>query len=209
MMKAKDIINLVRYQLKDNNAVQYSDYDVMQALNACLRYINQYYINSDFLEQVVYYREDEINAQIDEANQTADTPVAHVSMKLTGVELPEDFLSLVRVVRECDGVDMHPCQAIKTPWPREYKILQNKIYAGSCITSNLKLYPVSTTRLICPVFSVMPWQSSPARFWRTIQIRIPCSRRLKMCCGQSYRCAGTAICARKCRFIADDMGVKS
>ena len=130
MMKAKDIINLVRYQLKDNNAVQYSDYDVMQALNSCLRYMNQYYINSDFLEQVVYYREDEINAQIDKANQTADTPVAHVSMKLTGVELPDDFLSLVRVVRECDGVDMHPCQAIKTPWPREYKILQNKIYAG-------------------------------------------------------------------------------
>lgn len=130
MMKAKDIINLVRYQLKDNNAVQYSDYDVMQALNSCLRYMNQYYINSDFLEQVVYYREDEINAKIDEANQTADTPVAHVSMKLTGVELPDDFLSLVRVVRECDGVDMHPCQTIKTPWPREYKILQNKIYAG-------------------------------------------------------------------------------
>ena len=147
MMKAKDIINLVRYQLKDNNAVQYSDYDVMQALNACLRYINQYYINSDFLEQVVYYREDEINAQIYEANQTADTPVAHVSMKLTGVELPEDFLSLVRVVRECDGVDMHPCQAIKMPWPREYKILQNKIYAGVkdiAVMYNIELKAVSS-----------------------------------------------------------------
>ncbi|WP_301963027.1 hypothetical protein [uncultured Megasphaera sp.] len=147
MMKAKDIINLVRYQLKDNNAVQYSDYDVMQALNSCLRYINQYYINSDFLEQVVYYREDEINAQIDEANQTADTPVAHVSMKLTGVDLPDDFLSLVRVVRECDGVDMHPCQAIKTPWPREYKILQNKIYAGVkdiAVMYNIELKAVSS-----------------------------------------------------------------
>lgn len=146
-MKAKDIINLVRYQLKDNNAVQYSDYDVMQALNSCLRYMNQYYINSDFLEQVVYYREDEINAQIDKANQTADTPVAHVSMKLTGVELPDDFLSLVRVVRECDGVDMHPCQAIKTPWPREYKILQNKIYAGVkdiAVMYNIELKAVSS-----------------------------------------------------------------
>lgn len=147
MMKAKDIINLVRYQIKDNNAVQYSDYDVMQALNACMRYINQYYINSDFLEQVVYYREDEINAQIDKANQTADTPVAHVSMKLTGVDLPDDFLSLVRVVRECDGVDMHPCQAIKTPWPREYKILQNKIYAGVkdiAVMYNIELKAVSS-----------------------------------------------------------------
>lgn len=147
MMKAKDIINLVRYQLKDNNAVQYSDYDVMQALNSCLRYMNQYYINSDFLEQVVYYREDEINAQIDKANQSADTPVAHVSMKLTGVDLPDDFLSLVRVVRECDGVDMHPCQAIKTPWPREYKILQNKIYAGVkdiAVMYNIELKAVSS-----------------------------------------------------------------
>ena len=147
MIKAKDIINLVRYQLKDNNAVQYSDYDVMQALNSCLRYMNQYYINSDFLEQVVYYREDEINAQIDEANQTADTPVAHVSMKLTGVDLPDDFLSLVRVVRERDGVDMHPCQAIKTPWPREYKILQNKIYAGVkdiAVMYNIELKAVSS-----------------------------------------------------------------
>lgn len=147
MMKAKDIINLVRYQLKDNNAVQYSDYDVMQALNSCLRYMNQYYINSDFLEQVVYYREDEINAQIDKANQSADTPVAHVSMKLTGVDLPDDFLSLVRVVRECDGVDMHPCKAIKTPWPREYKILQNKIYAGVkdiAVMYNIELKAVSS-----------------------------------------------------------------
>lgn len=147
MMKAKDIINLVRYQLKDNNAVQYSDYDVMQALNSCLRYMNQYYINSDFLEQVVYYREDEINAQIDKANQSADTPVVHVSMKLTGVDLPDDFLSLVRVVRECDGVDMHPCQAIKTPWPREYKILQNKIYAGVkdiAVMYNIELKAVSS-----------------------------------------------------------------
>ena len=147
MMKAKDIINLVRYQLKDNNAVQYSDYDVMQALNSCLRYMNQYYINSDFLEQVVYYREDEIIAQIDKANQSADTPVAHVSMKLTGVDLPDDFLSLVRVVRECDGVDMHPCQAIKTPWPREYKILQNKIYAGVkdiAVMYNIELKAVSS-----------------------------------------------------------------
>lgn len=147
MIKAKDIINLVRYQLKDNNAVQYSDYDVMHALNSCLRYINQYYINSDFLEQVVYYRENEINAKIDEENKTADTPVKHVSMKLTGVELPDDFLSLVRVVRECDGVDMHPCQAIKTPWPREYKILQNRIYAGVkdiAVMYNIELKVVSS-----------------------------------------------------------------
>lgn len=48
MITAAELKRLVRYKAGDNNEVKYSDYDVLQAINEVLRYINQYYINSDF-----------------------------------------------------------------------------------------------------------------------------------------------------------------
>lgn len=130
MIQVKELINLIRYKLKDNNAITYSDYDIMQGLNECIRYINQYYLNTDFLEKIQHYRQDDINAKIDEDNKTQNTAVAHVDFKETGVDLPEDFISLVRVVREWDGKDLSPCPAIKPPLWNEYKVLGNKIYVG-------------------------------------------------------------------------------
>lgn len=130
MIQVKELINLIRYKLKDNNAITYSDYDIMQGLNECIRYINQYYLNTDFLEKIKHYRQDDINAAIDEANKTNDTAVEHVHFRDTGVDLPDDFISLVRIVRQWDGEDLAPCPAIKLPRFDEYKVLGNKIYAG-------------------------------------------------------------------------------
>lgn len=130
MIQVKELINLIRYKLKDSNAITYSDYDIMQGINECIRYINQYYLNTDFLEKIKHYRQDDINAAIDEANKTNDTVVEHVHFRDTGVDLPDDFISLVRIVRQWDGKDLAPCPAIKPPRFDEYKVLGNKIYAG-------------------------------------------------------------------------------
>ena len=127
MITAKSLKQLIRYKLGDNNEVQYSDYDILQAINEVLRYVNQYYINSDFLEKVQHYRQDEMNAEIDEYN--ASLSKEHIDMPITGVDLPEDFLTLVRIV-DGHGRDLHPGDAIRPPRWDEYKIFRNKLYAG-------------------------------------------------------------------------------
>lgn len=140
MITAAELKRLIRYKAGDNNEVTYSDYDVLQAINETLRYVNQYYLNSDFLEKVEHYRQDDLNKAIDEYNaslttdtsdETAEkpTPKEHIDMRFTGVDLPDDFLSLVRVV-DSRGHDLHTCDAIRPPRWDEYKILQNKLYAG-------------------------------------------------------------------------------
>lgn len=184
MITAKSLKSLIRYKLKDNNEVTYSDYDILQALNEVLRYVNQYYLNTDFLEKVIHYRQDDMNREIDEYNaklanmkpdpdedETAvdvkphtgndsddsdgddDTgdedvpattteptkptkptepalePKEHIDMAITGVDLPDDFLTVVRVVSG-RGRDLHPGDAIRPPRWDEYKIYQNKLYTG-------------------------------------------------------------------------------
>lgn len=130
MITAKELINLIRYKLKDNNAVQYSDYDVMQGINECLRYVNQYYQGTDFLEKMTTFDEDELNKAIDADNAANGTTTPHVDMLTTGVPLPDDFIGLVRIVRRRDGRDLTPCAPIKPPLPTEYKILGNTLYTG-------------------------------------------------------------------------------
>ena len=140
MITAKSLKQLIRYKLGDNNEVQYSDYDILQAINEVLRYVNQYYINSDFLEKVQHYRQDDMNTEIDEYNaslstdpsdETAEkpTPKEHIDMPITGVDLPDYFLTLVRIV-DGHGRDLHPGDAIRPPRWDEYKIFHNKLYAG-------------------------------------------------------------------------------
>lgn len=130
MISVKELTNLIRYKVKDSNAVTYSDYDVIQAINECIRYVNQYYLNTDFLEKMKYYRQDELNEEIDKANEENGTSLAHVDFRNTGIDLPDDFLSLVRIVRQWDGRDLSPCPAVKPPMPWEYKVLGSKLYVG-------------------------------------------------------------------------------
>ncbi len=130
MITVKELKNLIRYKQKDNNAVQYSDYDILQSLNECIRYMNQYYLNTDFLEKMLHIEENALNEKIQADNETNHTDVPLIDMQRTGMDLPADFISLVRLVRQRDGRDMSPCSAIKTPRPTEYKILGNKLYTG-------------------------------------------------------------------------------
>lgn len=68
---AKEVLRMVRYKQYDNNEIKFSDYDVQNALNEALRYIvqSQSLQNSDFLDTVKYYSEEEINKGIAAANE--------------------------------------------------------------------------------------------------------------------------------------------
>jgi hypothetical protein len=174
MIQVSKILRMVRYKAKDNNEVRYSDYDIIQAVNETIRYMNQDLSlkNSDFLEKVKYYRQDEINAEIAEFNRVLDERVAAteemqaqvdagiitqdqmdaalgdsaltqaqadelykeaVKFDTTGVDLPEDFLGLVDIVRAKDAYHLSPIPAVEqfTPFSETYggyKIVGNKIY---------------------------------------------------------------------------------
>lgn len=140
MIKAKDVLRAVRYKVKDNDELVYSDYDIKNALNEALRYIVQSHSlrNSDYLEINVNFDEDALNAEIQEYNKTImEQPDYNeedlkplYNFRKTGIELPEDFLILGGVTRG-DGYLMRPCDSSRIPNITEYKVMGNKIYAGS------------------------------------------------------------------------------
>lgn len=51
--------------------------------------------------------------------------------KLSGVDLPEDFITLCAIQRARDGYIMSPVEAIKVPLDGQYKIMGGKIYSGN------------------------------------------------------------------------------
>lgn len=126
MIDAKEIKRLVRYKQRDNDEIKWSDYDIKNALNEALRYINQSrgLQNSDFLEKEYIIDIHEIN----KANEEQKPPVDFAK---DGVELPADYLVLVGIIRMNDGHELKPAEAVRIPDARQYKILGNKIYSGA------------------------------------------------------------------------------
>lgn len=131
---AKEVLRMVRYKQYDNNEIKFSDYDVQNALNEALRYIvqSQSLQNSDFLDTVKYYSEEEINKGIAAANEDLpeDEQQPLISFKKDGVELPEDYQVVSGVTRAFDGYPLYPIDVTNVPNPKQYKVLGGKIYAG-------------------------------------------------------------------------------
>lgn len=131
---AKEVLRMVRYKQYDNNEIKFSDYDVQNALNEALRYIvqSQSLQNSDFLDTVKYYSEEEINKEIAAANE--DLPENErspfICFRKDGVELPDDYQVVSGVTRAFDGYPMYPVDVTNVPNPKQYKVLGGKIYAG-------------------------------------------------------------------------------
>lgn len=135
MIQAKKLLRMVRQKQQDNNEIKFSDYDILAALNECLRYVNQSFAmkNSDFLEKVKPYRQEEINAQIAEGNESlpeGEAPAELVDFAVTGIELPEDYLSLVSVVRASDGYHLSPVAAVDKVRSGTYKVFGGRLYAA-------------------------------------------------------------------------------
>lgn len=130
----KELRRLIRYKLKDNNEIRFSDYEIKEAFNECLRYFNSSYAlqNSDFLEKSVTYDEDEMNDEIREQNKDlpAEERLPLYDFKEEGVDLPDDFITLQHLMRQPDGYIMQPVSSIKDPLEWQYKITGNKLYLG-------------------------------------------------------------------------------
>lgn len=131
---AKDVLRMVRFKQQDHNEIKFSDYDIKNALNEALRYIvqSQALQNSDFLDAVKYYSEEEVNAEIAAANEELpeESQRQPISFKKDGIELPEDYVVVSGVTRAYDGYPLYPVDITNVPNPKQYKVCGGKIFAG-------------------------------------------------------------------------------
>lgn len=136
-INVKELIYKIRYKTKDLNEVLYSDYDILEAVNECIRYLNQEKAlkNSDFLERIKHYVQDEMNAEIAKWNEEhpEEDPKPPYNFLETGVELPDDMITLVDIIRAKDGYHLHPIPAVEPINPHycgQYKIVNNRVYVN-------------------------------------------------------------------------------
>lgn len=134
MIKYEEVKRLIRYKEKDNNEIRFSDYEIKMAVNECIRYLNNSYAlqDSDFLEKAVDFVEKDMNAEIAESNEGLQEEEwqPFYDFKLEGIDLPEDFITIVSVMRMRDGYMMSPVESIKQPLDGQYKIVGGKLYSG-------------------------------------------------------------------------------
>lgn len=137
-IKVKDLIYKVRYKTKDFSELVYSDYDVLEAVNECIRYLNQDKAlkNSDFLEKIKHYVQDEFNAEVTKWNEEhpEEEPKPLYDFAATGAEMPEDMIAMVDIIRLKDGYHLHPIPAVEPINPHycgQYKVVNDRIYANA------------------------------------------------------------------------------
>ena len=133
MITVQKVIRLVRFKEKDNDEVKYSDYDIIQSLNEVLGYmsIRLSEMNSDFLEKAVVLDEKKINEQIAAENEElpeGEEERETVIFPVTGVDLPDDFLTLIAVKRLRDDYRLKCTQSGSRLRHDEYYIMGNKLY---------------------------------------------------------------------------------
>lgn len=134
MIPAKKVARQIRLKLDDLNEVKYSSYDLLNALNEVLRYLNQNFslANSDFLEHFKEYRQKKLNTEIDKYNESlsdGEEPKEHIDFARTGVELPDDFVSLVRVERAKDHYNLSPAPGGGKLHHGNYRVFAGRIFA--------------------------------------------------------------------------------
>ena len=137
-INVEKLVYRIRYKAKDMDAVFYSDYDVLEAINECIRYLNQEKAlkNSDFLEKRTYFNEAEMNAEIKKYNEEhpEEEPKELLNFVETGVDLPEDLITLVDITRGRDGYHLSPVPAVEGINPHyqnQYKIINGKLYTNT------------------------------------------------------------------------------
>lgn len=119
MMKAIKVLRAIRQKEQDNDEVKFSDYDIMNALNEALRYLNISLVNkgSEHLQGYQDYDQDKMNQDIAAENEAnIDTPDYEEKPLLdfakTGAPLPDDYISLINVQRTSDYYPMKPATSL-------------------------------------------------------------------------------------------------
>lgn len=118
-MDALKVLRLVRQKEQDNDEVKYSDYDIQGAVNEALRYLNVSLANkgSEYLQKVDTFDQNIINAQINAENEANESNEEYevkdlVDFAVTGMKLPEDYISLIDIQRTSDGYHLHPATSL-------------------------------------------------------------------------------------------------
>ena len=133
MIQVQKVIRNVRFKEKDNDEIKYSDYDIIQSLNEVLRYLSMRLstLNTDFMEKELVLDEKKINEDIAAYNAElpeGEEPKEEVRFPVTGVELPDDFLSLMGVKRMRDDYLLKCIPSGNRLHHDEYYIMGNKLY---------------------------------------------------------------------------------
>ena len=122
MISVVNIIKQVRIDVKDINEVKYSDWDIENALNKALRLTSNHFsmLNTDFMERSIAMLDTPLKLHF-------SPPIAEgIADELHGDSLPEDFISVVKVIRP-DGYELHPSTGHVNP--RNYMIYRGCIFA--------------------------------------------------------------------------------
>lgn len=103
MITVKNIFKQIRIDLKDVNEVQYSNWDLENAINKAVRLMANHYSmrNTDFLTKSILICDTPTNSLY------APPISEQIAERLHGDSLPDDFVSIVKVIRP-DGYELHP-----------------------------------------------------------------------------------------------------
>ena len=132
----KELKRLIRFKSRDNNEIRFSDYDIREALNECIRYFNNSYAlqNSDFLEKTIVLDEEKKNKEVDAINaerlEAGKELLPRYDFKNTGVELPEDYIVLETIRPEGGAGFAHPTEAGRIPKRDEFRVTRSRLYLG-------------------------------------------------------------------------------
>lgn len=156
MVSVDRIVNLVRFKQHDQAKTVYSDYEIIESLNECIRHINRSYAlkNADFLEAQAVIDEAAANAVIDEkwasitgwgrlwgqyfGGMPPEEQRGHVHL-LTGMDLPSDFVTLISINTIKHLQPYSPAAVGERLKFGEYRISGNKLYCGAkAVTINYK-----------------------------------------------------------------------
>jgi hypothetical protein len=119
----KKLVWIIRSKQKDADETKFSDWDILNAVNECLRVMaNEFSLrNSDFFEKEKFFEADEV---------------------LNGVDLPDDYITLRKVITK-DGYPLSPSTAVLDG--STYMITNNKLYAKTSIRLLYKGFKTEVT----------------------------------------------------------------
>lgn len=122
MITVADIIRQVRIEVQDINEVDYSDWDITNALNKAMRLIaNRFAMtNSDFMVKMVEYSDSE------ETNNLRIVYDRPFNEKLLEFDLPDDYVAVDKVLT-MKGYEMSP-SVDGIVREGQYAILNSKLY---------------------------------------------------------------------------------
>ena len=135
MITINKVRTLIRRKIKDVNEVAYSDFEILDAINECIGYLNIYLIqfNSEFLERTQEYKGEWIDTEetTDENGFVVEVQV-NKTLQVDGDELPQGYITLISLARKSDNYHLKAIPSVENIIDNNtYKVVNGKIFAMS------------------------------------------------------------------------------